>query len=159
VVVLTINTVGDERFVRGFNRYAQEVQDWRPAFEQIYDNFLDIERRNFRAQGYPHPWKQLSPEYRQWKAVHYPGKPILQRTGRLMRSLTAKRQAGAQDTVKDIRKLRAEFGTQVPYARAHQQGHPPRNLPARPVVQLTERNKVFWSRIIQEWAYQKVKKA
>lgn len=159
MVVIEINTIGDERFVRGFNRYAEDVQDWRPAFERIYENFLDIERRTFRAQGYPARWKRLSPAYAAWKAKHYPGKPILQKTGRLMRSLTAKHQAEAQDTVKDIKKLRAEFGTRVPYAEAHQRGFPPRNLPARPPVQLTEHNKTFWARIIHEWAYEEAKKA
>jgi phage gpG-like protein len=154
-VTLEIETIGDERFVRGFNRYAEQVKDWRPAFEDIYQSFTEITRRNFASEGRPESWAALSPGYAKWKAKHYPGKPIMQRTRRLIRSLTGVGQASAQDTIKDIKPLSAEFGTMVPYATYHQQG---RGVPRRKVVQLTEGNRRFWARIIHEWAYRETRK-
>lgn len=153
MVELSFQMLGKEVFVRGFNRYAHKVQDWREAFEQVWQNYIDINRRNFQRGGYPQRFKSLSPAYRAWKDKHYPGRPILTLTGDLRRSMTGAGQATAQHTIKDIRKLRAEFGTTVPYARAHQDGYPPRNLPRRPPLQLTNYDLTFWTRIIHEWAW------
>jgi phage gpG-like protein len=157
LVVLEVKTLGADAFVRGFNRYAMQVQDWRPAFESIYRSFVEIERRNFRSQGHPTEWRQLSDSYAAWKAKHYPGKKILQRTKQMHRSLTTTVESRQKDTIKEIEKLRAEFGTGLDRAYYHQHGT--RNMPARPVVQLTSRNAAFWARIIHEWAYQEAVKA
>lgn len=155
MVVLEIKTLGAENFVRGFNRFAEQVEDWRPVFNDIRADFLQGEAENFRREGTPERWVALSPAYAAWKAVHFPGKPILERTGRMKRSIST--LTGDVDTVNKMEKLRAEFGTVVPYAHYHQEGAP--NLPQRKVVQLTDRRKVAWSRMIHEWAYREASRA
>lgn len=158
MVTINVEILGKEVFVRWFNRFSDLVKDWRPAFEQIHANYVQVTRRNFKSQGYPHRFKALSPAYRAWKQKHFPGKPILQRSGGLMDSMLGRGQSTRQHTVKDIKKLSAEFGTTLAYALAHQDGVPGR-LPKRPPLQLQDRNMVFWSRIIHEWAYREAVKA
>lgn len=155
MVAFEFNILGQVAFSRGMNRYAADVQDWQEVFEEIYQSFTDIEQKIFKRQGFPNRWKRLSPEYAAWKRAHYPGKPIMQLTGALLNSLTGVGQAGAQHTVKIIEKLRAEFGTVLPYAYAHQHGVPERNLPARPVVQLRSNDLADWAQMIQEFAYRR----
>jgi len=160
LVVLEVETIGGDTFVRGMNRYAEDVTDWRPAFEDIYTNFTNIQKGGFRRQGHHgSKWADLSPRYKRWKEMHYPGRPILTRTGRMRDSMTGRNQAASQDTVKRVEKLAAEFGTQVPYAYAHQHGYPPGNLPARPMVDLNEDQRRKWAKLIQEWAWREANKA
>jgi phage gpG-like protein len=153
MVEFEFNVLGQVAFSRGMNSYAQNVQDWRQVFEEIYDNFADIEKKIFQRRGFPNRWTKLSPSYAAWKRVHYPGKPIMQLTGALLASLTGRGQATAQNTIKIIEKLRAEFGTDLPYAHAHQHGFPARNLPARPIVQLRPSDMDTWAEMIHEFAY------
>jgi len=150
--------LGKKIFMRGFTRYANVVKDWRPAFEQIYANYVEVTRRNFTSQGYPTRFKALSPAYRAWKQKHFPGKKILQRSGNLMDSMLGRGQSTRQHTIKDIKKLSAEFGSSLPYARVHQDPKPTNPLPRRPPLQLQDRNMVFWSRIIHEWAFNEATK-
>ena len=77
----------------------------------------------------------------------------MQLTGRLMNSLTAENQADAQDTIKNITAKYMEVGTNVEYAAAHQFGYPKKNLPARKIVQVTDKHRMVWDRIVQRWAY------
>lgn len=156
-MVISLEILGKEVFARSLSRFASAVQDWRPAFEQIWQNYTKITRRNFQRQGYPVSFAPLSPAYRAWKEKHFPGKPILQRSGALMDAMLGNAQASSRHTIKDIKKLSAEFGTTLPYAGAHQEGIPGR-LPRRPPLQLEERDLVFWSRIIHEWAYKEAMK-
>jgi phage gpG-like protein len=57
---------------------------------------------------------------------------ILVDTGRLRNSVVA--IAASADAVRTQDQLTLIWGTRVPYARAHQQGDPSRNLPARPFL-------------------------
>lgn len=78
--------------------------------------------KNFDAEGRPLRWPPLAPATLRRKP---PGLRILERTGRLRRSISPRIEGGA---------LLAS--TRVPYAAAHQRGVPGR-LPARPFLALT----------------------
>jgi phage gpG-like protein len=153
VIVVEIQTLGVERFVRAFNRCSQEVKDLSPAFEEVYDNFCEVEERNFDAEGSPDGFAALSPWYARWKAMAYPGRKIMQLTGRLKDSLTANYST---DAVKEIHPKTARFGTRVPYAHRHQMGTD--DMPARKIVQLTEPIKREWALIIQRYIISLLKK-
>lgn len=150
MVRLEIETLGDERFVRGFNRYVEQMKDFREVYQGIWEDFTEVTERNFAREGFPRPFRPLSPKYKEWKDRNFPGRPILQLRYRLIRSLLGRAQAEAQDTVKDIGAREAEFGTQVPYANRHQRS-------GRMPVQLTDGDKVRWSKMIHEWSYRKLR--
>jgi len=62
---------------------------------------------------------------------------ILVDTGRLKQSVVV--LAASADAVRTQDQLTLIWGTRVPYAQAHQQGDPSRNLPARPFLGVSKR--------------------
>lgn len=78
---------------------------------------------NFDEEGRPQPWPPLTPATLRRKPA---GLKILELTGRLRRSVSARVEEG-----------RLILSTDVPYAAAHQFGFPGRRLPARPFLVLT----------------------
>jgi phage gpG-like protein len=78
-------------------------------------------QQNFDEEGRPIPWPRLAPATLRRKPA---GLKILQRTGRLRRSIATRVEGGALIA-----------STDVPYAAAHQLGVPGR-LPARPFLVL-----------------------
>lgn len=153
MVVIQIDTIGDERLVRGFDRISSDIKDFREPFDEIYRDFLDMEKQIFTAEGTPEGFVALSPKYARWKQKHYPGKKIMQLSGRLMKALTAEDQTSAKQlvtTVKKIEKTEAEFGAKGPYVHRHQMGT--HGMPQRKIVQVTDARKVRWVKIIQAWA-------
>lgn len=150
MVVLSVESIGEERFVRGMNRYVQEMKDFREVFLQIQQDFYEINERNFARNGYPVKFTPAQNErYIAWKRSRVGHNIPLVLYGRLRNSATGKNQADAQDTVVDIRRTSAEFATRVPYALHH---YYDRNSKA---VQLTKEDKTRWARMFQTWAYQK----
>jgi phage gpG-like protein len=75
--------------------------------------------------GMPVKFVPLSPRYARWKALHYPGRPILIRTGAMQRGYTFKSTA-----------TRLTVDNRQPYWIYHQTGT--RKMPARKVFQLDE---------------------
>ena len=150
MVTISIETIGEERFIRGFNRIEADMADMRPIFQDISLDFYRREKQIFARQGDPVGFKALSPAYKKWKSLHFPGRKIMQLTRRLMISLTDPDRAKAGDVVKKIGRKAAEFGSIVPYVHRHQMGT--RGMPKRMIVQLTEKDKIRWGRMIHEWA-------
>jgi len=151
MVIVSITTLGGERFVRGFNRFAEEMKDLTEPFGAIAEDYAEIAGRNFASEGSPEKWAPLSPRYAARKAKLRPGRPILQFDGTLYASLRGVADGSGPDTVRLIYPKRAEIGTMVSYAIHHQFGAPRAGLPRRSPEQLTERDKERWGRIIHEW--------
>ena len=151
MVTVNIQTLGHERIIRSLSRIGQWMQDLRDPFETVASYFWTVNQENFDSQGKPEKFKPLSPNYKRWKDKHYPGKKILQLSGRLYDSLTAQNQADSQDTIKIITRKYAELGTQVPYADFHYYGT--RKMPSRKPVQLADKHRVVMTRIIHRWAF------
>ena len=137
---------GDVQLDRTLERFELGVRDASPAFEKIGDSLARAERQQFRSQGAygSGGWAPLSPRYAAWKARHYPGRPILQRSGDLMESLTV-RPFG----VDIVESQFAVFGSGVDYGLYHQQGTD--SMPRRRPVELPETLRRRWVQIMQRW--------
>ena len=144
-------TTAHYRFVGGgeilLARWGENIEDAKPAFEAMADHQRSIWKKQFDREGaYTGTrWAPLSPRYAAWKMAHFPGKPILQLTGRLHESLTH-RPFG----VEVISGHGMTIGTDVPYARYHQDGTPV--MPARPIIGPPPREDVrVFAKIMQRW--------
>lgn len=91
--------------------------------------------RNFEEEGRPAPWQPLSPRYERWKTAHFPGRGILELTGRLRRSIRTRIEAAPDGSAAVV------ASTDVSYAPFHQFGAPAGNLPARPFFVLTDEDR------------------
>ncbi len=133
-----MDIAGEVQLDRGIARFADGVADYRPIWPVIEDEFYAEEKAQFQSEGEEggERWTPLSPEYAGWKAAHFPGMPILQRTGNLMRSLTS---GNDPNSVKIEGRKSLTLGSALPYAIYHQ-SIAPRNgaLPRRPEIMLTE---------------------
>jgi phage gpG-like protein len=125
---------GEQPLRRAFVLYKR-IEDLTPAWQRMIPALQDYIARRIASGGTLHnlpPFAPLSPRYARYKAKRYPGAPILVRTGRLFRSLTA----NTDDTIADIQPDHLTFGTRVPYALYHQLGT--RKMPARPPIKLSK---------------------
>ena len=137
---------GVQQFNRSFSRIEGHIEDLRPVWNIIDRVLFDIEDKQFKSEGAAGSggkWKKLSRGYAKQKEKTHPGMPILQRTGRLMKSLTGK--TGDTILIKD--KDEFAFGTSVEYAGDHQRGKG--ILPQRAVIDFSESQKTELQKGIQ----------
>ena len=155
MVELYFEVEGDVQLARSFSRFGEGVEDMRPAFRQIMEAFFQIEKKQFASEGRygSGGWESLSPTYALWKSRNFPGASILQRTRRMVLSLTGE----TSDTVKEMSPKNFRIGTKVPYAGYHQTGTS--RMPRRPVIELTESDKREWIKIVQRWLVNMAKQA
>lgn len=149
MVTLSIDTIGEERFIRGFSRIERDVQDFQEPFRVILGDFREMEKRIFATEGSSEgegSFKPLSVRYREWKEIFFPGEPIMVLRGNLRAALTGR----AEGTIEKIEKRAAEFGTDIPYAHRHQMGTG--GMPQRRFVQVGEEAKRRWARVVARWA-------
>lgn len=103
----------------------------RSAFKSIGDSYrkeikLIFDKQQPRDAGLR--WAPLSQRYAEWKAKHFPGKPILVRTGSLKDSMTKK---GSSGNITLIGGISAVFGSDIDYGVYHDKGkghQPKRNF-------------------------------
>jgi phage gpG-like protein len=109
---------------------AEVAQFGKYAFPHLIPVFESAEKRQFSAEGAGPSsghWAALSAAYAKWKAKKYPGKPVLERSGKLRKALTS----NGPNAVRDYSASMMNFGTtDVEYASFHQMGTP--FMPARP---------------------------
>jgi len=132
-----LEIAGEVQMDRGIARFADGVTDYRPIWAMVEDDFYALEKRQFESEGAEggDSWQPLSPAYAEWKEAHYPGMPILERTGNLQQSLT---NPADPDAVCIEERKALTVGTRVPYAIYHQSLEPRTVLPRRPEIMLTE---------------------
>lgn len=135
---------GDTQIDRTLEGIEIRGRDATPAWEEIAESFLAGERSQFASQGAwgSGGWSPLSPKYAEWKARHYPGQPILVRTGALRASLTD------GPDVRIIRPQDAWLGSMVRYGRYHQSGD---GVPRRPPVDIPESERRTWAKIMHRF--------
>lgn len=128
---LTLTFFGEEQVDRTLEQMELRGLDARPAWSAIAESFVRGEARQFASEGEwgSGGWPPLSPPYAAWKAAHYPGMPILQRTGTLARSLTE------GPAVRVLEPHDMWIGSDVAYGAYHQQGD---GVPRRRPVDLPE---------------------
>lgn len=146
MTLLTLTVTGAEPVTQQLLRIQAGMKNLTPAFEGMAAEFARIEGEQFRTEGAAggEKWKALSPWYAWYKEQAFPGKPILQRTGALVTSLT-KLPLGIQQ----IGYREAAFGTDVPYGIYHQTGT--RWMPARPPIQLTLAGQMRMAKILHTY--------
>lgn len=147
------DVLGTPAFDALVERVDTATADFRPLWAGMGRAFRANEAAIFDSEG--PGWKPLSPAYAAWKDSHYPGRPILVRTGSLRTSLTVARSLG---NVNEQTPTTATFGTTNDHAMYHQTGnlntthyplgtHPPK----RPPVVVTDRLKQQWRRRLADW--------
>lgn len=142
-VRFSIDIQGKAEFDRAFNRVSSEIKDFTAVWEKVSDWLKRRTKRQFDNQGGDNRWQALSIGYAKWKQIEYPNKPILQRTGRMIDSLTE----ATADSVNRASKTSLEFGTSVPYAKYHQAGAG--DLPQRKIFDLNEKDRKSLTGVIQ----------
>lgn len=141
MIHFTAEVLGDRILDRAFNRIDGYISDFRNIWPAITKRFYEIEQEQFDtegARGRAGRWKPLTPAYKRWKEVHFPGEPILQREHDLFESMTS---PDAPDSIYRPDKTELTIGTKVPYAKHHQK--------TRPIISLIERDKRDMQKDIQ----------
>ena len=151
----SISVLGEQQLARTFSRFADAVEDYRPAWPDVQTVMEHIEELQFSSQGAHGSggWAALNPRYAAYKAARYGVKPILQRTGELKASLTE----NTGKSVREMRPLEFQYGTRVPYAGFHQSGT--NRMPRRKLIDLTEADKRDIMRTIQRYLVSVVRRA
>lgn len=121
-----------ERLSVAFERAGAEVQDFSTTiFPNLVPVFEAALKEQFGAEGQGPArgqWAELSQSYAAWKAVNFPGEPLLVAKGDLRDALT---EADSPFALRDFDATSFNFGTSgVPYASYHQSGTG--RMPARP---------------------------
>ena len=114
---LFTQVIGADTFGASIRKLAEQVKDWRPFWRDVFlPRYIGQIQQNFETEGeLVGGWPDLDPTYAAWKARHFPGRKILERTRRLRSSLA--HGATGPDTVIQARPLELRFGTRVPYAK------------------------------------------
>lgn len=144
VFALKFTIEGETQVSRAFQLGEEAVGDLRPAFEVIGAQLRKGVVGQMSSQGGRggDPWQPLSPGYKAWKDVHYPGRPTLVRTGDMRAALLSPQAVHAS-----AQRLIFEPDTDV--AAYHQKGDG--TLPQRRVLQLTGADRRGWERTILTW--------
>jgi phage gpG-like protein len=134
----TMSVPGAKKVDVALARFAEGISDFIPFWrDHVAPLFFDRAQRNFETQGgFAGGWAPLSPAYAAWKAQHYGSKPILQREGSLVQSLTWNNGQVGPKGIARFEKTRAELGTSVTYALAHQDPRAGSHLPKRQIIVL-----------------------
>lgn len=122
-----------QEYSLAMERMGDEISDFgKYVFPRVGKLFEDQVRDQFNARGkgpVAGGWPALSGDYAKWKAVRFPGMPILEATGRMRDALT--RDGG--NALREYGTTSMAWGTLgIPYASYHQTGTP--FMPARPPV-------------------------
>jgi len=146
---IRFEVANDVQFSRAFEFAMSRYADFTEPFGLMADDFFQTMTSVFEAEGAFEgrpKWQDLSPAYALWKTRHFPGRKILELTGRLRGSLTNR---GGPDNVLQITPTELSVGTVVPYAIRHQlgQGH----LPMRKIIELTAAQKLRWVQILHKY--------
>jgi len=139
---------GADTFESYFDHIAHVPDDFRPAWDGMAEDFWGHEQEVFDSEG--PGWVPLSERYGKWKEKHYPGMPILVRTGALKASLTG---GFAEGSIFDAMPAELKLGTSVRYAMYHQTGsikvadHPPK----RTELTVPDGLQAQWNRRLVKW--------
>lgn len=145
-----MDIAGETQLDRGIARFSDGVSDYTPIWPVIEDEFYAEEKAQFASEGAEggEKWAPLSPAYSEWKEAHFPGQPILQRTGDLERSLTSRNDPNG---VRVEARKQLTLGSRVPYGIYHQSTAPRTRLPRRPMINLTSAFKATVMRQVQAY--------
>lgn len=150
-VKLKITVDGAEKLQLALSRTAEAITDFSPVWNEVRTAFFEIEQDQFQsggAKGASGTWAALSPKTEAIKIQKYGTFALLAgpliATTRLYKSLTR----STEDTIFETTKTTMAIGTSVPYAKFHQRGT--RRMPARPPIDLSDKQKDDLSKVIKK---------
>ena len=142
---IEVVAIGTNEAAIHLDRHADRIGDWPQFWPEVVDAFTRREEIWFNTKG-KGSWPPLSEKYAQWKAVHYPGKPTLVRSGDLKDSLTDPELA---ELVSNRDSL--YLGSVVDYAIYHHSMAPRRRLARRALWPSVYILAAGFSRRLLEW--------
>lgn len=125
---LTWSIEGDKQLSRRLRGIQHGIRNWTPAFKQSAEKlktFFQGEVFDSRGRAIGEPWKLLNPKYAEFKARRYPGKGILEATGKMRGSFKTLYKSN----------MAAVWNTAA-YFKYHQSNRPRKKLPRRIMMKL-----------------------
>lgn len=85
LVEITLDVAGERQLARAFEATAREAEDMSEPLARYGAYLIQEVGRQFGTEGARggEPWQRLTAAYEAWKETHYPGRPILVRSGAL----------------------------------------------------------------------------
>ena len=151
---IKFNVAGEEQYARAFDVMANEVTRLKDPLSRVSEQLTRSVGEQFEtegAHGTGAKWTELNKAYEDWKDEHYPGRPMLVRTGAMRRAflvdgereLTDERLIWGVDTQTD------DDGEAIAArAAAHQTGD---GVPERKIIALTKADRRAIDRSFVEW--------
>lgn len=146
---------GDVQYSRAFEVLGRAAENLSDPLREMGDSLLYVVEQQFVTEGKAEGagWKELSRTYGDWKDVHFPGMPMLVRSGAMRNA------ALSPDTIRvtphSLTYEVLEHGypnsdvTTGQVAFWHQKGKG--RLPERKIVELSAGTRRDWDRIIHRW--------
>ncbi len=146
-VVVRFGDISTDDIVKYFEDLGLRMSDMQAVFDRYGEYIVDEHiPRQFRARGTPQGWAPLSPAYARWKATHYPGMPLLERTQRMKKGF---RWEAKPRSLRIINRVTAGQSVRIPRWRFHQDGTG--KMPARKMLQITQRDNDKLLELSQEY--------
>ena len=126
-----------EETVNALRRIQSRLRDLRPAWRSMLKYLRRATEATFASQGsrIGSAWAPLSAEYARWKAVEYPGQPILRASDAMFESLVKR----TGDSVIEVERQAMSYGTRDRKAKFHHAGT--RRMPRRRFLGVTEEDR------------------
>jgi len=164
---LHIEVAGATQLDSMLPRIALELTDFSEPLRETGQAIYDDIAKEFADEGQTKQpeWPEYGEFYGPWKAKHHPGKPMLEITGALRRSLTG---SSAPGSIHDVSSHTLTIGTSLTtpggkwnLGLIHQLGAPdaPHPIPARPMIRLSEATNLRIRMIFQAWLQRKAAEA
>ncbi|MEO8483330.1 MAG: hypothetical protein ABI634_14045 [Acidobacteriota bacterium] len=149
--------VADVALVRLRGSLEDLTDFWRRyAAPKLYRDIAD----NFDSEGGGvGGWAPLSEDYAAWKAKHFPGRPILVRTGALKESLTFDGTSPGPEGIFDAGKGGLVIGTKLSYGKYHQRPTKSGRPPQRRFLFLLRNASETLGRLLHAYSVDQAKKA
>lgn len=130
---LTWTIEGETQLARRLLILAEKVDDWTPAFQDTADTLKNIFSGSvFSSEGatIDERWAPLSKAYALRKMRRYPGKGLLEATGKMRNSFQSM-----------FNSMEAAVWNSVSYFKYHQSNQPRSTMPRRVMMKLAEAQK------------------
>lgn len=134
---------GEKQLSRRLLLVASRVKDWTPAFKETAETLKNVFQNDvFQSEGgaIQERWSPLKKAYALQKAKKYPGKGILEATGRM--------RAGFQTL---WRADMAQVWNKIDYFKYHQSNQPRSHLPRRVMMKLGNAQRVVVVKIFHTY--------
>jgi len=144
---------GDRELSRKIHGMLGSVTDWTPVWKTIAADWSATMARKFDTEGGHEagtdadgnanpPWAPLSDRYARWKAKHFAGTKILQRTGSLREAATSPAVVTTPTSL--------NLTVNAAWGLYHQSSEPRTWLPRRPFASLTAKQKSRWVKAFRD---------